>query len=138
MDLSQSHDNAVVAAEFESGSYRPLPIGWRRLGSGVYRIAFRGPDGLVYKVEKNGSWNTANEAKVFQYWKDNNYSFAPDFRYWPDANVMVMPEYKVLGTSTWDNSVSIRDQVEAIQYDYEVTDSHEDNLALDGDRVVVI
>lgn len=70
-------------------SYEPLPDGWRYLGGGAYRTAFRGPDGVVYKKQyvqhRNGSWYTGDggnrsEAETFRFLRDEKgFIWIPDF-----------------------------------------------------------
>ncbi len=46
-----------------------LPEGWSFLGSGMYRAAFRSPDGVCYKVEKNpgSGYGQTNEEEFDNY-----------------------------------------------------------------------
>jgi hypothetical protein len=65
---------------------------FEELGSGSYRIAYRGPDGNVYKVEnfdtENANWD---EAEFFAGHADANW--IPQYHYDAQSNVMVMREY---------------------------------------------
>jgi len=44
-----------------------IPAGWTYLGGGVFRVAFRAPSGVVYKVANNKDNDTLNkkEAEIF-------------------------------------------------------------------------
>lgn len=47
--------NARLALKMKSG-HIPLQPNWKRLGYGVSRQVYLGPDGVVYKVSKMGDW----------------------------------------------------------------------------------
>lgn len=50
-----------IQGEWDGACYPVKPevevAGFKRLGEGAYRVAFRGPDGLVYKVARDVSYN---------------------------------------------------------------------------------
>jgi hypothetical protein len=62
--LQEDEDGYLDAAD--------MPEGWEYLGSGAYRHAFLGPDGIVYKVHTAFALNTGeNEnARQFDQWKE--------------------------------------------------------------------
>lgn len=57
-DTAASLDERVRYSE----DYSDLPEGWQYLGAGISRIAFRGPDGLVYKTCGGDDWQSKHEA----------------------------------------------------------------------------
>ena len=79
----------VVLAEY-------LPEGWTYLGSGLYRHAFRGPDGCVYKVLTSYAQGVGGEANESQYntWETiksraGDVFGVPECDLFTDSNVLV-------------------------------------------------
>lgn len=44
------------------------PAGWRKLGEGMYRVAFRSPDGVVYKVQDSYVYSEQNNLGEYRNW----------------------------------------------------------------------
>src|SRR5665647_3727548 len=57
--------NAQIAESFNR--YGELPEGWSFLGAGSYRVAYLGPDNVVYKVEQSIRGTSSNDQEITLY-----------------------------------------------------------------------
>lgn len=93
-----SHANAKQILEYYKGKNRLIPSGWEFLGQGSTRNAYRGPDGIVYKLahDSDNDWNEieAEQARRFRGRKELTRleTVIPPTRLWwvGDDNVLAM------------------------------------------------
>lgn len=81
-------------------NYR-LPNDFTFLGKGSYRYAFRGPDGLVYKKDREDTVteNSGNVAEAYKFSELSDMDWIPKFRLFENG-ILVMPYLENLNYTT--------------------------------------
>lgn len=81
-----SRENLDTAKTFDRYATVSLPKGWRELGSGCDRTAYKGPDGLVYKVSSWSGEHSQNLHEARRCWEIRNSDKRPEWLFVPKAH----------------------------------------------------
>jgi hypothetical protein len=133
-----------------------LPHGWSIVGEGAYRVAYLGPDGVVYKVQhdsESGKWDeNLEEWQNGQLYSDkvreatNGKARLAECDYFSDCNVIAM-EYvpRERNSSTFDwlkdcyiYAEGVKPLIKAIKKVTDITDLHSDNCWFGPDGILTV
>lgn len=111
-------------------------FGFRRIGSGGFRVAYLGPDGVVYKVDAGRGQDNSQEFRVWQSWQTNLH-LLPDWcqlpKMWLYANGILACEY--MGEDAIDLSYERKEELWRLGF----SDLRKPNLRqLDDGKIAVI
>lgn len=132
------------------------PEGWRRLGSGSFRVGFLSPSGVVYKVQQDlsnsryqtneGEWK--NYKRLYLTCKMPRHSRLPQMGFFPieGTNVGVIAIEKLSNGPGWYGTVKLDDGstynwgdvVGNIQAATRVGDLYGDNVLMDAENKLVV
>ncbi len=123
------------------------PGGWKYLGSGAFRSAWEGPDGVVYKVEHYGRSSQTNEgeyAKLRDAWKYEPVEGVrlPSASYYPSCRVIAMEKIrgKLLADryDYWQMPADITRLMRRCESNYDLWDLHTQNIIQEDDTDLLV
>jgi hypothetical protein len=139
-------ENAHVAATLDP--FGDKPEGWEFIGSGSFRRAYRGPDGLVYKVDsdpgnvqRSEEYGNRSEWNAFVEWIErgatSEHAELPECWLW-DNGVMCVEHVQPDGTDVpWERVYEFAKSLVGGAYLW-TADLHPGNYVVRQGRVVII
>lgn len=156
-ELAEVAKSIVTPSNYDddTGTYA-VPNGWQFAGMGAYRVCLVGPDGNVYKVmhDSDNDWQeNTMEWEGYSLWSsrvmelsNNVIRLAKPVEFYTDSNVLVM-EYEPCAANVmwmgfgWEDfycSNEVREMLNLIQAETDITDLHSGNVYFNTQGEVVI